>query len=451
MKITKIELQNYLNSFQWEFREIFFEKSKNFRFICLNWEFRTPVFSTLEWFSILSRTGKNEYFKVFTDLNNIDNKIWEFKKEFSLWNPKNEIILNWKENLELENIEEIDFDVKNIISSTLELFNEFIKTNLFIISSEISLILSKKSFIVGNSEWNFSSDTSFYNTYFIKLIWEKNWNREEIYEKIVWTDIMHKINKKNIKETLLKSIEVLEKQLDWESSPNWKIDVIIWNEAWGTIIHEAVWHGLEADLQNSSVYKDMIGQKVANELVTIVDNPTTIWERWFYNFDHEWHFARNTILIENGILKSYLHNSKTAKKFWVLSTGHGRKETYKHKSLVRMWNTYLMPGNDKKEDLIAKVKHGIYVSRMWGGQVNTTTWDFVFKVQNWFLIENGKLTKNVRWATLSWNWPEMLNEIYGICDDLNFFDWWTCGKWQSMPVSDWTPTILTKLKVSGVD
>jgi TldD protein len=154
-------------------------------------------------------------------------------------------------------------------------------------------------------------------------------------------------------------------------------------------------------------------------------------------------------LIENWVLKSYMHNEKTAKKFWVTSTSHWRKETYKHKVLVRMWNTYMLPWNDKKEDLIKNIKYWVYVSRMWGWQVNTTTWDFVFKVQNGFLIENWELTKNVVWATLSWNWPEMLNEIYWICDDLNFFDGWTCWKWQSMPVSDGVPTFWTKLKVSA--
>ena len=115
-----------------------------------------------------------------------------------------------------------------------------------------------------------------------------------------------------------------------------------------------------------------------------------------------------------------------------------------------MGNTFLAPWKDKKEDLIKKVKYWLYVSRMWWWQVNTTTWDFVFKVQNWYLIENWELTKPVRWATLSWNWPEMLNEIYWICDDLENFDGWTCWKWQSMPVTDWTPTILTKLKVSSI-
>lgn len=451
MKVTKLQMQTYLNLFEWDFREIFFEKSKTFKVTCVNGVFKTPVFSTLEWFSILSRNDKKEYFKVFSDLENREDKIESFQREFSLQTPKNEVILSGEEFLELEKIEKISFEIEDIILATTEVFQELIEKHTFVSSSEISIILSKKSFIIGNSLGNFWTDTNFYNTYFVKLIWEKDGKKEEIYEKITGTDILHTINKENIYDMLKKSIEVLEKQLDGIPSPNGKIDVIIGNESGGTIIHEAVGHGLEADLQNSSVYKDKIGQKVANESVTIVDNPTTPWERWFYNIDHEGHFSRNAVLIEKGILKSYLHNTKTAQKFWVDSTGHGRKETYKHKSLVRMGNTYLLPGTEKKEDLIAKINHGLYVSRMWGWQVNTTTGDFVFKVQNGFLIEQGKLTKNVRWATLSGNGPEMLHEIYGICDDLDFFDGGTCGKWQSIPVSDGVPTFWTKLKVSGFE
>lgn len=449
MKITKLQMQKYLNSIYWDFREIFFERSKTFKFSCLNWVFKIPTFSTLEWFSILSRIDKNEYFKVFSDFENIDFKISLFKKDLNLNNhKKNNIILNWKDFLELKNIKNINFNINDILKITKELFNELIKPNSIITSSEISLILSYKSFIVWNTEWNFISDVNFYNTYSIKLIWEKNWDKEEIYEKIDWTDILHKINRDNIKENIIKSIKNLEKQFEWIEYPTWKIDVIIANEAGWTIIHEAVWHWLEADLQNSSVYSWKIWQKVASELVTIVDNPTIVGEKWFYNFDHEWYSSKNTILIENWILKSYLHNIKTASKFWVFSTWHWRKQNYKYKSLVRMGNTYLLPWNDKKEDLIAKVNYWIYVNRMWWWQVDTTTWDFVFKVQKWYLIENWKLTKNIKWATISWNWPEMLNEIYWICNDLNFFDGWTCWKWQLIPVSDWTPTILTKLKIS---
>lgn len=449
MKLTKLEIEKYLNSFSWDFREIFFEKSKTFRFTALNWVFRTPVFSSLEWFSILSRSDKNEYFKFFVWLDDIESKINNFKNEYSLKAWDNTFLI-WDDYYILKDIKDINFEVEEIIKTTLKIFNEEIKNNNLISSSEISLILSYKSFIVWNSEWNFSTDTNFYNTFFINIIWEKNGNKEEVYEKITWTDIISEINEKNIKKTIKNAIDVLAKQFDWVKAPIWKIDVIIWNEAWWTIIHEAVWHWLEADLQNSSIYKWKIWQKVASESVTVVDNPTLIWERWFYSFDHEWNNSANTILIENGILKSYLHNEKTAKKFHVNSTWHWRKETYKHKSLVRMWNTYLLSWKDKKEDLIAKVKTWIYVSRMWWWQVNTTTWDFVFKVQSWFLIENWKLTTNIVWATISWNWPEMLNEIYWICDDMNFIDWWTCWKWQQMPVWHGTATILTKLKVSSI-
>lgn len=451
MQIKKQQLQQYLDLFSWEFREIFFEKSKSFRILCLNGEFRTPVYSTLEGFSLLSRTDKKEYFKIFNDFENIEEKIYTFGREFSLnWDKNDTVLKDWPDELYLENIEDISFEVQNIISSIQEIFQIYIKTNSFVVSSEISLQFSKKSFIVWNTQGNFWKDINFYQTLFIKLIWEKKGKREEIYEKITWTDIWDEINKDSIEKLVKNVISILEKQLDWIPSPSGKMDVIIGNEAWWTIIHEAVWHGLEADLQSSSVYKWKIWQKVASEKVTIVDNPTLPKERWFYKVDHEWNKAKNTILIENGILKSYLHNIKTATKFWVLSTGHGRKETYKYKTLVRMGNTYMLPGKEKKEELIQKISDWLYVSRMWGWQVNTITGDFVFKVQNGFLIKNGKLTKNVRGATLSGNGPEMLNEIYGICDDLEFFDGGTCGKWQSMPVSDGVPTFWTQLKVSGM-
>lgn len=450
MYIKKHDLQNHLNAFSWDYREIFFEKSKSFRILCLNGQYKTPAYSTLEWVSILSRTQDQEYFKVFSDTENISQKIQIFLQEFSLWEKSQKVELLGEEELFLESLEDLQFDVEDIISATQEVFNTYIKASPYIVSSEISLNISKKSFIVWNTSGKFWKDINFYHTFFVKLVWEKWENREEIYEKITGTDIWEKINKESIEKLIKNACEVLEKQLNWRPSPSGKMDVIIWNESGGTIIHEAVWHGLEADLQSSSVYKGKIGQKVASEKVTIVDNPTHLYERGFYRVDHEGHTAQNTVLIENWVLKSYLHNSKTASKFQVSSTGHGRRENYKYKTLVRMGNTYMLPGDDKKEELIKNISYGLYVSRMGWGQVNTITGDFVFKVQNGFLIENGVMTHNVTGATLSGNGPEMLQEIYGICDDLEFFDGGTCGKWQSMPVSDGVPTFWTKLKVSGL-
>ncbi len=450
MKIYKKDLQEALNNFEGEYREIFIEKSKSVRLNCLNGVVRVPSFGSLDGLSILSRNWKKEYFKIFDASHTLQTAIEAMKKEFSLFGvPKTLTLLAWEEYLELDEIENISFDITSILQDTQTLFQKMIASKSWITSSDLSLILSKKSFVVGNSQGKFVQDTCFYNTFFVVLIGEKNGKREEMYKKIAWNDILEEISFENIEKLLETSILELEKQLDGNVGPNGKIDVIIWNEAGGTIIHEAVWHGLEADLQNSSVYRGKIWQKVASQLVSVVDNPTLLRHRGHYKHDHEGNVSQNTVLIENGILKSYLHNEKTAEKFWVNSTWHGRKETYKHKTLVRMWNTYLLPGNDTKEELISRVKNGLYVSAMWGGQVDTTSWDFVFKVQSGFLIEDGKLTTRVNGATLSGNGPEMLNEIYGICNDLEYFDHGTCGKWQSMPVSDATPTILTKLKVSS--
>ena len=451
MKILKSKMQDYLNSFWGEYREIFFEKSKWFNLSCVNWNFKTPSFSNLEWFSVLSRTWKNEYFKVFSYLENIDESIKEFSKEFWLDSNFEKIDLKGEEFLEFKNDDYYNLNPEKLIEYAKKSYEEIIKTTEFIKSSEISIILSKKSFIVWNTQANFATDNLFYTTFFIKLVGQRNWVYEEVYEKIAWTDIFDDINYEMISWKLTHVINVLDKQLDAEKSPDWKIDVIIWNESGWTIIHEAVWHWLEADLQNSSVYKDKIGQKVASELVTVIDHPNHLAkQRGCYNIDHEGNISQKAVLIENWILKWYLHTHKTSLKFNTETTSHARRENYACKTLVRMGNTFLAPWKDKKEDLIKKVNYWLYVSRMWWWQVNTTTWDFVFKVQNWFLIENWVLTKPVRWATLSWNWPQMLNEIYWICDDLEIFDGWTCWKWQSMPVTDWTPTILTKLKVSSL-
>jgi len=450
MNIKKRTLQDALNAFDGEYREIFLENTKSFACSCVNGVFRTPTFSSLSGGNILSRAGKKEYFSVFADSEDIMKKAEDFRNHFSLWEVGKSTTLSWKETLKIPDITDIHFDTTLLIESSQTLFSQYIENVPEIVASEIGISLSQTGWIVGNTKGKFESDTLLYVTYFLKLIGQKDGKREEVFEKITGTDIFDSLTPARLEKLFDTTVQTLQTQLDAAPSPSGKIDVIIANMSGGTIIHEAVGHGLEADLQNSSVYKGKIGQKVADSKVTIVDNPTTIHERGFYRFDHEGNPAKNTILIENGILKSYLHSEKTAQKFATRSTGHARRQNYRHKTLVRMGNTYMLPGTDKKEDVIRKIDFGLYVTRMWGGQVNTTTGDFVFKVQNGTLIENGKLTSPVRWATLSGNGPEMIQEIYGVCDDLEFFDGGTCGKWQTMPVSDGVPTFWTKLKVTGV-
>lgn len=444
------KMQELLNSFSWDYREIFLENSEKLSITMTNWEIKKPQYSQDLWTSLLSRTGKSEFFKSISGkTSNLEADIESFQKEELSSNNIDKKVSLEDKNLdfwELDIIEKTD----SIIGYIKESFDTYLKNCDFLISSNVMLGFSFKNFIVGNTNNKFEKDSLFYNTFYIILLWEKDWKTEETLEKITWIDILEDFSKENIDKAFVRALESLELQLWWEEAPSWEIDVIIWNESWWTIIHEAVWHGLEADLQTSSSYAGLIWQKVASENVTVIDDPNIENERWFYSVDHEWNPPKKTVLIENWILKSYLHTNKTAQKFSVEPTGHARRENYSYKTLVRMWTTYLAPWKDKKEDLIAKIDHWVYVSKMWWWQVNPATWDFVFEIKSWYLIENGKKTKRIKSATLSWNWPEMLRNIYWVCDDLDFIDWWTCGKWQAMPVSDATATVWTKLKVSAM-
>lgn len=449
--MKKQEIQNALNNFSGDFREIFIENSDFITGGFINWNLKNINVNNTAWVSILSRTWSDEYFKVVSgDDYNLLKETQNFKNQYNLNNKIKNVELNWEYELVLEANENLEKTVE-IIKNVLKIFENVIKKSNFIVASEAAINLSIKRFIIANTLWSFDKDELYYNSIFLKLIWEKSGAKEEIFRKITWINILEDLSEEKLEKLFIDTVKNLEAQLEGIPAESWEMDVIIWNESGWTIIHEAIWHGLEWDLQGSSVYAWKIWEKVASDNVTIVDDPCIANLRGYYTVDHEGIPAKKITLIENWVLKTYMHNLKTAEKFDVEPTGHARRETYKHKTLVRMWTTYLAPWKDKKEDLITKIKDGLYVSEMWWGQVNTVTWDFVFKVQSGYKIKDWKLAQRVRWATLSWNWPEMLNNVFGICDDLEFFDWGTCGKWQAMPVSDWTATLWTKLKVSWLN
>ncbi len=189
------------------------------------------------------------------------------------------------------------------------------------------------------------------------------------------------------------------------------MDIVIATEAGGVIIHEAVGHGLEGDLQASSAYSNQIDQMVASPKVTIIDDPLLPGLRGSYRLDHEGTPAERAVLIQNGKLVNYLHQQGTADFLKLPGNGHARRESYAHETIVRMSNTYMDNGPDAPEAIIASVQDGIYVTAMGGGQVNTTSGDFVFKVNFAYRIRDGKIAEVVRGANLSGNGPKMLKEI----------------------------------------
>jgi TldD protein len=236
--------------------------------------------------------------------------------------------------------------------------------------------------------------------------------------------------------------------------PAGRMPVVLSGLAGGTMIHEACGHGLEADIvqKDYSVYRERLGEQVASPLVTLVDDATIPKAYGSYETDDEGTPAQRTVLIEQGVLKAYLTDVQSARKGGLPLTGNGRRGSYRNLPLPRMSNTFLLPGEEPFEGLLEKAGKGLLVTKMGGGQVNPTSGDFVFQVTEAFLIENGRIGKPVRGATLIGNGPETLKQIEAIGSDLHF-EPGLCGKdGQSVPVTDGQPSLLIRnLLVGGCE
>lgn len=237
--------------------------------------------------------------------------------------------------------------------------------------------------------------------------------------------------------------------------PAGEMPVVLGPGVTGVLLHEAIGHGMEADFnrKNVSTYATMIGNKVAEPFVTIVDDGTIPNLTGTINFDDEGTPSQKTVLVEKGILKGYLHDKISAKHYKVKPTGNGRRESYQHYVLPRMRNTYMEAGPATPEEVIKGAKSGIYVQNVSNGQVKIGEGDFAFYVSQGRLIEDGKLTAPIKDINIMGNGPKMLANITMMGSDLKFFQGGggACGKdGQAAPCSFGQPTCLVKsLTVGG--
>lgn len=213
----------------------------------------------------------------------------------------------------------------------------------------------------------------------------------------------------------------------------------------GVLLHEAVGHGLEADFirKKTSLFTGRLGEKVASELCTVIDDGTIAGRRGSLNVDDEGHITSRTTLIERGILTGYLTDRLNAGLLGMERTGNGRRQSFRHPPLPRMTNTFLGKGTDEPDDIVKSVKNGVYCRAFGGGQVDIANGSFVFEVKEGYLIEDGRLTAPVRGATLVGNGPETLSRITRVGHDAELDPGvYTCGKdGQSVPVGVGLPTI----------
>jgi len=222
----------------------------------------------------------------------------------------------------------------------------------------------------------------------------------------------------------------------------------------GILLHEAIGHGLEADFnrKKTSAFSSLIGKRVASDVCTIVDDGTLPFRRGSLNMDDEGTPTKRTVLIENGILRGYITDRLNAKLMGIPLTGNGRRESFQSIPLPRMTNTFMLAGQSDPDDIVRSVKKGLYAVSFGGGQVDITNGKFVFSTSEAYLIEDGKITRPVKGATLIGNGPEILTRVSMVGHDMKLDEGiGTCGKdGQSVPVGVGLPTIkVDEITVGG--
>jgi TldD protein len=243
-------------------------------------------------------------------------------------------------------------------------------------------------------------------------------------------------------------------QLDAVEAPAGETTVVL-GPGWpGILLHEAVGHGLEADFNRKKVsaFSGRIGQQVASPLCTVIDDGTMQNRRGSLNVDDEGNPTARNVLIENGILRGYLQDQLSSRILGTAPTGNGRRESYEHIPMPRMTNTFMLAGESDPADIIRSVPRGLYCVNFGGGQVDITSGNFVFSASESYLIEDGKLTRPVRNATLVGNGPEALKYVSMVGNDLQLDEGiGVCGKeGQSVPVGVGIPTIrVDRMTVGG--
>jgi TldD protein len=315
-------------------------------------------------------------------------------------------------------------------------------------------ILNKKILIL-NSDGEPRQNERKYFRAAILVVVEKDGRLERGYEVLGYSLPMEEalLRDPRFFELSERAVRLAKLMLSARKAPAGRMPVILSGEAGGTMIHEAVGHGLEADHaeEGLSIYSGRLGEKVASPLITVIDDPTLSNLYGSYNIDDEGTPAERVILIEKGILKNFLYDRFTALKFHKKSNGHGRRETFRELPIPRMANTFIAPGRNSPEEVLKSIEKGLLVKKMGGGEVNPLTGDFVFEVREGYYIEKGEILYPVKGATLVGNGPQILEIIDMVANDLHF-DPGTCGKdGQGVPVSDGQPTLrIPEITVSGV-
>lgn len=310
----------------------------------------------------------------------------------------------------------------------------------------ISISAAVDTILIAHSDGTLASDVRPLVRFNVQVIAEQGGRREQgssggggriSYAQLLEGDFPFAQAREAVRQALV--------NLEAEDAPAGEMTVVL-GPGWpGVLLHEAVGHGLEGDFNRKglSAFSGRMGELVASPLCTIVDDGTLAARRGSLNIDDEGTPTQCTTLIENGVLKGFLQDKLNAGLMGVAATGNGRRESFAHLPMPRMTNTYMLPGQDAPADIIASVEKGLYAVNFGGGQVDITSGKFVFSASEAYLIENGKVTRPVKGATLIGSGPEVMQRVSRVGNDLKLdAGVGVCGKdGQSVPVGVGQPTL----------
>ncbi len=311
---------------------------------------------------------------------------------------------------------------------------------------------SRRRMLVANSDGVLASDDQVRTRLAVSVVAVGDTGRQTGFESVAATVGFELFDDVDVEELAQTAARRALTKLAARPAPTGAVPVVLAGGSGGILFHEACGHGLEADhiAKETSVYTGRVGQVVASPLVTLVDDSTVAGAWGSASVDDEGEPARSTVLIAEGVLQDYMWDGTRARRQGRGSSGNGRRQSFRHLPMVRMTNTYLVAGEGDPDDIVADTDHGIYVAKLGGGQVDTTTGDFVFGTTEAYLIEGGRLTAPLRDANLIGNGPEILGRIDAVAGDFGMTPG-TCGKdGQSVPVGCGQPTVrISAVTVGG--
>jgi TldD protein len=346
----------------------------------------------------------------------------------------------------------ISFSKREDILAQFLKCNELIRSRSEkIVQSTLRYLTSVSNILIVNSKNEVVYDQRKYSRFIVQVVAQDGNIIQTAYEGPGITGSDDLLGRYNLNEVADKVSERALMMLTAKPAPTGRMPVVLMGEAGGTMVHEACGHSLEADFiyKGTSNLKDKVGQKVASELVTVIDDATVCGGYGSYEYDDEGVPAKRNVLIEDGILKAYMTDRLSAGLLNLPLTGNGRRESFRSKPVPRMSNTFIENRNMLADEIVSTVDQGLLVKKMGGGQVNITNGDFVFEISEGYLIEKGKVKHPIRGASLIGNGIDVLKNIEMVGNDKTFMPG-ICGKYDHVPVSDAQPTMrIAGLTIGG--